>query len=414
MKLKKMISPWTEIKECLACDQDNLVKYLDLGNQPLANSYISKEKDLPKFPLVVNFCQNCSHSQLSIAVNPSLMFFDYKYVSGTTQTLKEHFKDLSSYACDMFPKELSNKLNVLDIGANDGSLLERFQELGCLTFGVDPAANLKKISSSKGIEVLVDFWSSSTSWKMPNLYDIITACNVFAHNLNPTDFLKGCQRVLKEQGLIIIEFPYGKNTFKENQFQQIYHEHINYFNCRSFVALVEKCGFRVCDINLKPIHGGSVRFTLRRGSGPHCLKLSTKVLEEKGLDLLNTYKSFAKQVQQNISELKSLIIKLGESQRTIVAYGASAKSTVLFNHPDFLQAVPYIDFVVDDNPMKQKLFCPGSNLPIKSIESLIEVDNPVILSTAWNFNEEIKKRLRTRNIKANIVNVVPIVSVESV
>lgn len=393
---------YTQLNNCLACGSSNLFSYLDLGKQPLANNYQKEPEELPKYPLQANYCTNCSHSQLSIAVNPSEMFKDYKYVSGTTQTLKDHFEQL-------IPLCVGHGKEVLDIGCNDGTLLEVFRRYGFRIYGVDPAENIAEITKDKGIEVLVDFWSAKTSFKMTRSFDVITACNVFAHNLNPLDFLKGCYRVLNPTGILLIEFPYSFETIKHTQFDQFYHEHINYFNAHSFITLAERAGFHIKDVALFPIHGGSIAFVLQKLFSPICEKARALVVKEEkeGLHQFHTYSDFQRRVDRSVSDLQiACQLSTQPPRKKVIGYGASAKSSVVLNYGK----LPGIEYIVDDNPLKHHLYCPGSNIPILPPDVLAtETEELKVIMFSWNFQKEIQKKIKELypSLKVEFWNYVP-------
>lgn len=207
------------VKKCRACGSNKLKEYLDLGMQPLANNYHMGDSG-KLFPLKVFVCENCFHSQLGIVVNPSVMFDHYLWVSGTTDTSRKHFNELAKYSLSMAHKK--DNVSVLDIASNDCSLLDEFRKLGCSVFGVDPAKNLQHFAKEKNIDVDVDYWSFEKSKEYINYFDIITATNVFAHDNDHIGFLKGCKNALKEDGIIVIEFPYNKDTIKNYEFDQVY------------------------------------------------------------------------------------------------------------------------------------------------------------------------------------------------
>lgn len=398
----------------MACGRENLTKILTLGDQPLANSFLQEPRKLPTQELAINFCHNCSHSQLTCAVAPELLYSDYKYVSGTTDTLKKHFKSLA-FACDHYTDEPAKR--VLDIGCNDGTLLEAFRLEGYEVEGVDPASNLREISEAKDIPVLVDFWSEETAFKMSGEFTVITALNCLAHNSDPYGFLKGCLRVLAPEGAIVIEFPYFLSTIENNDLGQFYAEHHSYFAAESFVKLIERLGLVVHRTTLFPeIHGGTVRFVLRRGNFNHCQEFREMYLKEQEANIWRSLHAMKVRLEKQTSEL---YLKLGtffNEKKTIVAYGASAKSSTLFNLPSMKNAKDFIKYVVDDSPMKQDLYCPGSNLPVLKTSTLTHENKEdlVILMTVHNFKKEIMNRLCDLGLEGvTILNYTPTISVES-
>jgi 2-polyprenyl-3-methyl-5-hydroxy-6-metoxy-1,4-benzoquinol methylase len=257
-----MPDDFTTLDACRSCGSTALSQYLDLGEQPLANAYHHGEP-LPRFPLAVNYCRECFHSQLSAAVDPPRMFGQYLYVTGTSATLRAHHAALAEDAV----RRLGRAGSVLDIACNDGTLLECFRNLGCDIYGIDPALNLREVTCRKGIPVLVDYWG--THLDLGQRFDIITATNVFAHASDLVGFLEACSRHVRPGGIVVIEVPYCRTMLDECHFDTIYHEHLSYFLAAPFLRLLDRCGFYVADVAQVPIHGGSLRWVLRYGQGLH-------------------------------------------------------------------------------------------------------------------------------------------------
>ncbi len=365
------------IDTCRCCGEQCLEPYLDLGNQPLANSY-HKGEEQPYFPLLVNYCTSCWHSQLSCVIDPDLMFKNYLYVSGTTETFRNHCYKLAE---DAVARSIG--LSVLDVAANDGTLLNYFRSLGCQVHGVDPAENLRELTASQGIEVTVDYWREDID--LGKKFDIITGTNVFAHVHDSIGFLKACHRHLNDNGLLILEFPYCRKMLENGEFDTIYHEHLSYFLVTPFVRLINRLGgFYIEDVLLTPIHGGSIRFYLRIGNREHGKKVSDMIVAEQQMLCQETFLAFAKRVESQKVDLKKLLSSLPK----VIGYGASAKGNTMLN--TFAIDLAYI---VDDNPLKWGYFTPGRNIPIANPVVLAAEEELCILLLAWNFAEEIKKRV---------------------
>jgi SAM-dependent methyltransferase len=389
--------PARRLNSCLACGNDKLQTYLDLGCQPLANSLILSPLQVqPKYPLEANFCPKCAHSQLSVIIEPSRLFRNYKYVSGTTETLKKHFMALAVDVLNTYEEDnailIGEEIDVLDIGCNDGTLLEQFSHLGCKVAGMDPAEDLIKLCAQKGIKSYMGYWKEST--ELDRSFDIITACNVFAHNYNPLGFLRACKKHLAAGGLVIIEMPYSLNTLKENQGDQFYHEHINYFNVSSFGVLAARAGLFIRKVLRTPIHGGSIRFYLKEGIPGHCEE-ALGMLDaeyEAGLFRIDTYVEFAGRFYKNMEEFFSLLEKHREE---LIGYAASAKSAVVLNYMyNRFGYLPRFRFFVDDNNYKQGWYLPGTSILIKHPKVLNAVsDRALIACFAWNFMSEIRSRI---------------------
>jgi SAM-dependent methyltransferase len=367
---------------CLCCGKSGLEEYLDLGIQPLANDYDGVGGT---HPLKISFCDNCSHSQLSHFVDPHILFDNYYYVTGVSPTFRKHFAD---FAEKTLTKYGGNK--VLDIGCNDGTLLAAYKKLGCDVHGVDPAENLVKISSEKGIPVTVDYWGADTS---VGVFDIITGTNVFAHTQDPQSFLIGCRRALTKNGVVIIEFPYARNMIEGNEFDTIYHEHSSYFTIRSMCTLVESIGMVVYDVESISIHGGSVRIFIKH-SGPRGSNVDRFLQKEKSgtLNKVDTYYSFG----ERIKALQE--IDYGHS----VGYGAAAKCTVALNYLNM-----DLDYIVDDNKMKWGKKVPGTNIPIENPERLIDDKPQLITVFAWNLWEDIVDRVKKLRFNTTLRRYIP-------
>ncbi len=374
--------------ECRCCKSKELLLYLNLGTQPLANSYFKGSKKQKEYPLKVNLCKNCFHSQLSVVVKPDDMFLNYLYVSGTTQTFRDHCKDLAKDAVARFPKK---KLSVLDVACNDGTQLEFFRELGCTVQGVDPAVNLRKITKKKNIPVVVKYWTPQVAKKLNRKYSIITGTNVFAHVHDLDEFLEASKIALEDDGILILEFPYAVQMVKHNEFDTVYHEHLSYFLVHSFKALMDRVGFRIVDVLQTQIHGGSIRFFVKKEKGKHLKKIEKLIKEERSNGLLHTstYTSFSKRVIKNKKDLKKLVSSFQKNNKKVIGYGASAKGNTMLN---FFKIKP--EYIVDDNPLKWGYKTPGMGITIKDPAVLSkEKENLYIIILSWNFYNEIIKKI---------------------
>jgi SAM-dependent methyltransferase len=381
---------YEKITNCRCCGSNDLSMYLDLGSQPLANSY-HKGEELPAIPLEVMYCKQCYHNQLSVVVKPEIMFKNYLYVSGTTVTFREHCKNLAHDAVNYYNARLSFLTmdcwvapDVLDIACNDGTLLTYFKQIGCNVKGVDPAENLRAVTKEKGLDVVVDYWRSDID--LGQQFDIITGTNVFAHVHDVKGFLSACVRHLKDRGHIILEFPYCQQMLEKCEFDTVYHEHLSYFLVTPFFRLIESFKeLRVHDIKLTPIHGGSIRFILQKRQGMHCGTVHGMIEYEDHLLHPGTFQAFSKSVEK---QKHDLLEWLGNCKGTVVGYGASAKGNTMLNYFGI-----DLKYIVDDNPLKWGLMTPGRNIPIRSPKELAKENDLYVLLLAWNFAEEIKKRV---------------------
>lgn len=380
---------FTKLNYCLACNSKRLRKVLNLGQQPLANSYLSKLKSKEKkFTLLVNCCLDCTHLQLSIAVNPKIIYENYDYVSGTSKTYKKYMEKFYRLAIKNNSKII--KKNILDIGCNDGSQLNVFKKNKFKTFGVDPAKNLYKISS-KNHKIFCDFFSNKIANKINKKFDFIITQNSFAHNPKPISFLLNAKKLMHNQTTLIIQTSQA-DMCRNYEFDTVYHEHINYFNIRSMMALLKRANLYLDNVFKDPIHGTSYIFIIKLKSNQK--KIKNKLREENILNY-QSYKKWGKKCKKIVEKIKGKFKKISKN-KVAIGYGAAAKANTFLNFSKIK-----LRLIIDDNKLKQNKFCPGSKLPIKSSDFLKYYDQDIlIVPLAWNFYREIKnkvKKLRKKN-----------------
>lgn len=377
---------YEEKTSCRVCGSSNLKQVIDLRDQPLANSYHNTDEILNEYPLILNLCEECYHTQLSVVVEPSEMFKHYLYVSGTTTTLRDYFK----YFYDITSKYINKGKRVLDIACNDGSQLEVFKEKGWGTYGIDPAENLYELSSKKGFtKIVCAYLNEDSVSKLNEKMDVIIAQNVFAHIDDIHDFLRCCKLISHEDTEIFIQTSQA-NMFVNNEFDTIYHEHLSFFCANSMNACVRKNDLFLEDIIKTDIHGTSYVFVISNKKVEQT-KIE-KVLKEEskeGKTTLRFYETFASKALKVINDLKEAIEVYRKDGYAIVGYGAAAKGMTLLNFGKIK-----LDFIIDDNPLKHDLLTPGTDIIIKGPEHLRSDKKMVIIPLAWNFYKEIKERVR--------------------
>jgi len=383
-----------ELDSCLCCGSDKLKLTLDFNEQPMANSFIDDPDD-PEltFPLRLNLCEDCTHLQLSHAVNPDLLFKHYLYVSGTSKTLKEYFDWFVTYAESFF---VDKPTTVLDIACNDGTQLDSFKAKGFKTYGVDPAENLYELSS-KNHEVICDYFTDAhvDTLKAKNI-DIINAQNVFAHNSYPVKFLQQCRDIMHDDSLLFVQTSQA-NMVMNNEFDTIYHEHLSFFNANSMNELAKRAGLHLINVEKTPIHGTSYVFVFKKQTAPGNVKDVLRLERGHALQDLQTYEMYAQKCYGVLEQLKEAISEYRINYR-IVGYGAAAKGMTLINAGNL-----YFDFVIDDNPMKQGKYCPGSHIPVVSIDELDKYEDTsiIFIPLAWNFFDEISAKIKAKRNNPN-------------
>jgi novobiocin biosynthesis protein NovU/D-mycarose 3-C-methyltransferase len=374
---------------CRCCGSADLEPVLDLGRQPLANSYLREPAELPAYPLGLVVCRSCAHAQLGVVVDPGLMFSHYLYVSGTSRTLREHFAGLAREALAWAGP---GRRRVLDLACNDGTLLEAFRREGCEARGVDPASNLVALARAKGLDVTEGYWPQASA-ALGGPFDLITAANVLAHVADTAAFLEAALGSLATGGAVVLEFPYCREMVLRCEWDTIYHEHLSYFLVGPLLRLIGGLGAFVSHLRQVPVHGGSLRLALRPGTGGHCAGALALADAERrdGLHEPGTYRHFARKVGENCRRLNELVGSLAASGRKVVGYGASAKGNTLLNRCPLPLA-----YIVDDNPLKHGWLTPGRLIPIRPPGALRE-EGPglCVLLLAWNFAREIVRNLRS-------------------
>jgi SAM-dependent methyltransferase len=309
------------------------------------------------------------------------MFDHYLYVTGTSQTLRDYCNWFAEF---VDTREDLDHGNVLDIACNDGTQLDSFRKLGWKTFGVDPAKNLFEIALEKGHMVRNAYWPIS----YPQM-DVITAQNVCAHTPNPLEFLEGVKKSLTPDGTAYIQTSQSQ-MYQRNEFDTTYHEHISFFSANSMKTLAERAGLVLTDIVITPIHGDSYVFVLKHQGAEVMDSVQNTIDKEakEGRHNPNFYQMFGLNARSIVEKLKDLVTRCQAEGTPVVGYGAAAKGMTVLNANDI-----QLDWIVDDNELKQGLLTPGTNIPIKDRSSLDIDEHIVVVPLAWNFFDEIKSNV---------------------
>jgi nucleoside-diphosphate-sugar epimerase len=452
---QELIDKWNQIEHHQNRLDDNFISYkiidkcrvcgtstkslLNLGNQPLANNYTKYHETLDynplhlnaeeKYPLHLHYCTNCYHTQLNCVVHPNKLFKNYLYVSGTSQTLKKFFNEFAVatlfYHCGRIDSQNLTEIKVLDIACNDGSQLDAFynfmnnieSHVKITTVGVDPAENIyRDISSHKSEhDIYCEFFSQSTVNKLKEKYghfDIIIAQNVFAHIDYPSDFLNFTSQLMHNDSSLYIQTS-QKNMILENQFDTAYHEHLSFFNTNSMNILCHKNDLILSNVHEHPIHGTSYIFEI--GKTPRDNNNVQEILKEEfnsGLYTDATYQFYNLRCLQYRNNFCNKVLQYKLEDKQIIAFGSTAKSMTVFNFCNLSNS--HIDFMIDENQLKQGLFTPGSNILVCPILDLKDITNDcVILITAWNFYNEIKEKIKNKVTELKIKYKVTLLNIDS-
>ena len=389
--------------ECRSCGNNNLKRVISLGYQPLANNLLTKQNEKCDFyPLEVNYCPKCHNCQLSVSVDPKKMFSNYLYTSSTSKIFRDHFIE----AAKKYSKEFKlNKKNsyIIDIGSNDGVALKPFLELGFKKIlGIEPARNLAKLANKNKIKTFNGFLEKKNLKKIKKNADLILASNVFAHSDNLKEMAECMFKLLSKRGAIIVEVQYLMNTLKDLTFDNIYHEHYNYWSLTSLVNFFKQFNATIVRSERIKTHGGSLRVFIKKNSLARVEKSVVQMLKEEekfGIKNYKTYQEFGEKVYRIRDNVRNNIKKLKSKNKLVVGYGAPAKATTALN---FFGISNEIDYIIEDNKLKHNKFIPGVKIPIKAKHSMKDKDN-ILIVLAWNFFNDIKKN--NSNISKNIINI---------
>lgn len=384
-------------QDCRLCGSTDLHQVLSLGATPLANELVQAEgvgQPQDRFPLDVHLCQACGHVQLLDVVDPERLFRHYVYVSSTSPVFVEHFRRYCDAMLQLTRMPAGSQ--VVEIGSNDGVLLQFFQEAGMRVLGIDPATAIAADTTTRGIQTLPEFFTPALArtlrrqgWRAC----LIAANNVFAHADDLHAVLEGVAHLLRPDGLFVFEASYLVDVLEKTLFDTIYHEHLSYHSVKPLVGLFERHGMELIDAIRVPTHGGSLRgiAKLKGASWPRQPRVEElRGLEEShGLYQAATYQRLFDAIQQRKEELVTVLRQLKAQGKKIVGFGAPAKATTLLFH--FGIGPEVLDSIIDDSPWKQGLYSPGHHLPIVPSSALYDASKrpDYALILAWNFAEPI-------------------------
>jgi len=387
---------------CRICGSTDLHKFLNLGEHPLSDAFISEDQIERKeelfFPLSIHVCKECNHMQLLDVVNARLLFpEDYALFSSVSPALVGHFR---AYANEVYQKfgKMDNKF-VVEIASNDGVLLAPIKELGFKVLGVEPTTNTAEVARSRGIEVVGNFFSEASSEKLAEQYEragIVIANNVLAHVDEPADFVRGVKNILDPKGVFIFEVQHGLELIKNTEFDNIYHEHLSFFAARPLDVLMKRCGMKIFDVKMVATQGGSLRCYATHvesdvyGETDALGKIVDAEIKE-GLRDIETYDKFGERAHAIKAELLDIISGIKNNEKSIVGYGAPAKGNTLLN---FCGIGPEsVRYCVDKTPFKFGKFTPGMHIPVVSDEVIKKDGHPdFYLLLIWNYLDAILER----------------------
>ena len=401
---------FTNTQKCRACGSTELIPVFNLGLQPLANSFRKTGEEHDGYaPLSVLYCPRCTLGQLSVVVKPEILYRDYKYVTSPSETMRRHFMSIF----EDIRAECPRLDCVVEIGSNDGLLLQFFQKMtGCSALGIEPASNLATIASGKGIPTLNTFFSKENVASLAGCkreIDLILARHVFCHVDDWKDFVAALESLCFKDTLVCIEAPYAVDTLARVEFDQVYHEHLSFLTIKSVKSLLRDTKLRLHKIVRYPIHGGSIMVMLRHVDSSIPMDQSVIEFLSKENVTLDSWNAFSETANRNILSLRELIKDLADQGKSIAGFGASAKSTVWINAAGLS---PWLKFVTDTTEQKIGRYVPGTGIPVVHQSHLLSEQPDYAVVFAWNFLSEIlSSQQEYRNRGGKFIIPVPIIEI---
>jgi methylation protein EvaC len=395
-----------DLLNCRVCEKEAF-SIIDFGPMPIANAFLTDlSKDTYRFNLSTSFCETCSLFQIDEQPQPELMFNDhYPFFTGLSASMKIHFGELVDQHLSKAKMKLDN-IFVVEIGSNDGTLLEFVKLKGVRHLGIDPSSNVVDKAREKGISAEIGFFGETVSSRVIKMHgqaDFIFAANVVCHIPDLKDFGKGIKNLLAKNGQFIFEEPYAGKMIENTAYDQIYDEHVYIFSATSIRSIFSMVGLELVDAIPQSTHGGSMRYVvMHQGVSQVSTRLQEIFATEKtqGLDKLVTYLDFAERCRERRVQFNSLLQKLKDQGSRVVGYAATSKSTTVLNYCGI--GPNLIESFVDSTIEKQGTYTPGSHIPVKSPEEMRINPPDYLILFAWNHEKEIldkEKELARNNVQ---------------
>jgi len=382
------------VTTCRFCNATLSEIVADLGVLPLSNAYIHPAQLLEPelfYPLIAYVCERCFLMQAPSVATPERLFSGYAYFSSYSDAWLAHAR---TYAATIRERlGLGAQSQVIEIGSNDGYLLQYFRDAGIPALGIEPAANVGAVARENGIETWTAFFVAATANEIAGRADLLIVNNVLAHVPDLNDFVEGLRIALAPRGTITIEFPHLLHMLRDSQFDTMYHEHYSYFCLLTTQRVLAAHGLDVVDVEELPTHGGSLRVYARHKGAEIAPSVENMLEKERafGLDRIETYRKFADGVLACKRALLQFLIAARDEGKHVAGYGAPAKASTLLNYCG--ARTDFIDYTVDRSPHKQGLYLPGTRIPIFGPEKIAETRPDYVLVLAWNLRDEIMSQM---------------------
>lgn len=393
---ERIKKPTTHYKatRCLLCGSEELSLALPLARSSVGNDYLRERQPQERYALSLHLCESCGNVQIEDVVNPDLLFRAYTYSTTSSLGLVEHFR---KYAA-----EIATSANVtvgslvVDIGSNDGSLLKAFAERGCRVVGVDPAVEIAARATAEGVPTVPEYFTPAVAERIRTEHGaakLITANNVFAHSDQLPAMADALRSLLAPDGLFTFEVSYLLDIVQKMLFDTVYHEHLCYHSVRSLRSFFAGHGLELVNVQRIPTKGGSLRGTVQLAGGPRSVSPEVgRLLELEELTRLHhpdTFRALAKRIDLAKEQFTAMLDRCRAAGKVIAGYGASPTVTTLI---DQFHLAGRLDFLVDDNPVKQHTLSPGHHIPVYPSEAIYEREANVVAVLAWQYAVPIMQK----------------------
>lgn len=404
------------MNNCLICEH-SIEPFMSFGKMPIANGFLEKKRFAEEyfFEMEVAFCPKCTMVQLTTQPEPEKMFHEnYAFFSGTSSSMAIHFKGFAEHVMNDYLR--ATDPFVVEIGCNDGIMLQHFAKSGVRHLGIEPSANVAKVANEKGVKTVCRFFDANLARDIVNEHgqaDAFLGANVMCHISNFKSVIEGIKILLKPEGVVMFEDPYLGDVIEKTSYDQIYDEHVFLFSLSSIQYAFGQQGMELIDIEPQKTHGGSMRYVIAH-KGVRQVSENVKLQLEKekvlGLDTSSTYDAFRKSCEQSRDSLKLLLQDIKRQGKRVAGYAATSKSTTVLNYCGI--GSDLIEYISDTTPIKQGKFSPGMHIPVRPYEEFVKSYPDYAVLLAWNHAEEIMcKEKQFREAGGNWIVFVPKVQV---
>jgi len=397
---------------CICCGNDKIQKIIDLGMHPMADTFVAKEHKYHAdkvYPLICDLCPECGQIQLRTITNPEERYVtvDYSYTSSNSSASREHWDEYANEVINVC--KLADCATIVEIGSNDGYLLEQFQNKKYVVQGVEPSPVMAAFANARNVNTEIAFFTLETARRLKAKLaahpELIVANNVFNHANDPVDFALGVRELLAESGTFVFELPYWLSSIEQEKFDQIYHEHVSYFTATYAVNLFKSVGMYVTRVELVDYHGGSIRVYVRKnpeGSDLQSIKeLTDRESAAKLFDIV-IYQKFMQKMLVKRNKFLELIYRIKSRGEKIVCVGAAAKGNTFLNF--YRLDADVVSYVTDSSPSKVGKLTPVTRIPIESDDVLANMGRIHVILLSWNIAELLRKKLAKINSEIEMLN----------